>query len=430
MNQHRHTTARLRVLLLVLMTGIVAGCAQNLVTKHRQFKLISEKTEISIGRKAKEDIVKEYGTYKDLDWQIYIDEVGQRLAKVSDRPHLAYDFTIVDSDEINAFAVPGGFVFITRGILSELADEAELSIVLGHEITHVAAWHGVEMLQRAGILSTLTALGAIGGMVVGAGEAAIAIAQAAGIYENLYLLGYGRQNEYEADQHGIYYAAKAGYDPEAALTFFKRLDLIEKEEMAGQHISPYWQSHPATQDRLKMAKRWIAVAEKANPGSPMAYNRDKYQSLVAKLPHGTPAERGIVSGHSYKNDPFGISLEVPDGWSLDNVRIQSLVTFVGPKPEIRGNLQRTKLSQEMGVTEYAKQVVKQLGIQGGVTSRESEYPAGHGLLIQYGGDYVRYRALLIVRGPFGYTLTCQMPSDDYLQYVVDCERIMRSLTIQ
>ncbi len=414
----------------ILTLGLFSGCARNLVTKHHQLKLVSEKTEIEIGRKAKEDIVKEYGTFKDLDWQIYIDQVGQKLARVSDRPNLHYDFTIVDSNEINAFAVPGGFVFITRGILGEIADEAELSVVLGHEITHVAAWHGIEMLQRAGLLSTLTALGAIGGMVAGAGQAAIAIAQAAGVYENLYLLGYGRSNEYEADQHGIYYAAKAGYDPEAALTFFHRLDAIEKEEMAGQHISPYWSSHPSTQDRLKLAHKWITQVEKLYPSSPNDYNRDKYQSLLARLPHGDPAERGVIKGRLYKNVPFALSLQVPDGWTLDNSRAETLVTFVGPKPEVRGNLQRTKLPQEMGVQEFSKQTTRQLGIQGGITGREGEYPAGHGLVLQYGGDYMRYRALLLVRGKTGYTVTCQMPADDYLQYVVDCERIMRSLQIE
>src|SRR5262249_27099770 len=139
------------------------GCARNLVTKHHQVKFISEKTEIEIGKKAKQEIVKEYGMVHDLDWQVYLDEVGQKVAKSSDRPNLPYDFTILDTDILNAFAVPGGFVFVTRGILMEIADEAELAIVLGHEITHIAAWHGLEMLQKAGLLGTLTALGAIGG---------------------------------------------------------------------------------------------------------------------------------------------------------------------------------------------------------------------------------------------------------------------------
>ncbi len=403
------------------------GCAKNFVTKHREFHLISEKTEIQIGKKAKDDIVKEYGSFKDFEWQVYLDQIGQRVAKASDRPKLAYDFTIIDTDELNAFAVPGGFVFVTRGILEQLADEAELSIVLGHEITHIAAWHGIEMLQRAGLLSTLTALGAIGGIALGAGEAAIAIAQAAGVYETLYLVGYGRTRELEADRYGIAYASKANYDPGAALTFFERLDKIEKNEEAGQNISPYWRTHPPTSDRLKIAKKWVALAEKQN--STFAYNRDKYQSMVARLPHGEPAERGVIDGAHYKNVPFGLTLEVPSGWKLDLSRATGLVGFVGPVPEVRGELRRTKLAQAMGVQDWAKQFGRQNGIHD-VSARDVDYPAGHGLLWQYGGDYMRFRTLLVVRERTGFSLSCQVPAEQYLQYVVDCEKIMRSLKIQ
>jgi len=243
---------------LVLLTA----CAKNYVTQKRQFKLISEKTEVEIGRKAKEQIIKEYGIHKDFEWQIYLDQVGQRVAAQSDRQKLAYDFTILDSEVLNAFALPGGYIFVTRGILMEMVDEAELAIVLGHEITHTAAWHGVEQLQRAGLLTTLTALGIIGGAVAGAPDAALAIGQAAGVYENLYLLGYGRKYELEADRYGILFAARAGYDPEASITFFERLDKIEKEEQSAQRISPYWRTHPLTSERLKKSRKWIDIANR------------------------------------------------------------------------------------------------------------------------------------------------------------------------
>ena len=414
---------------IFLILLLLPACAKNFVTKRRQVKFISQKTEIEIGRKAKEQIVKEYGTYKDLDWQVYLDEVGQRVAKQSDRPDLQYDFTIIDTDILNAFAVPGGFVFVTRGLLAECKDEAELAIVLGHEITHIAAWHGLEMLQKAGLLGTLTALGAIGGAALGAGEAAIALAQAASIYENLYLLGYGRGNELQADQYGVVYAARAGYDPEAMLTFFQRLDVIEKEEMAGQHISPYWQDHPPTQERLKRSTKWIAQVEQQEKQPSLNYNRDKYLSMVARLPHGESAERGVIEGRAYKNIPFGITLEVPEGWKMDNSRAGTLVSFTGPVPEVRGILERFPLHQETGVQDFAKQVARQWGVQEAAV-RDVDYPAGHGLLWQYGGDYERFRTLLLVRGNAGYAVMCQSTSDLYLQYIVDCEKIMRSLQIQ
>lgn len=411
---------------LVLALAL-SGCARNYVSKNRQFKLISEKTEIEIGRKAKAEIVKEYGTYHDLDWQVYLDEVGQKVAKQSDRPNLAYDFTILDTDLLNAFALPGGYIFVTRGILVELADEAELAVVLGHEITHVAAWHGVDMLQRAGLLSTLTALGIIGGAVAGAPDAAIAIGQAAGVYENMYLVGYGRQHELEADHYGIIYAARAGYDPEAAITFFQRLDKIETEEQSAQRISPYWRSHPLTSERLKKARHWIDTINQTN--SPLTYNHDKFLAMVARIPKMDPKERGRIKGRVYTNDAFGVKLEVPDGWTLDNSRTLNLCTFNGPAPEIRGSLQRLKVPDGMGVQEFTKQVMKQNGIQE-ASARESEYPAGHGMVIQYSDGYLQYRELLIVRGNAGYTVLIQIPAEQYLQYIVDCEKIMRSLQIE
>ena len=119
-----------RFCLLFLCVVSLVACARNYVTKNRQFKLISEKNEIQIGRKAKAEIIKEYGSLHDIEWQVYLDQIGQKLAKQSDRPNLTYDFTILDSDVLNAFALPGGFIFVTRGILLEMSDEAELAIVL------------------------------------------------------------------------------------------------------------------------------------------------------------------------------------------------------------------------------------------------------------------------------------------------------------
>jgi predicted Zn-dependent protease len=298
---------------------------------------------------------------------------------------------------------------------------------LGHEITHVAAWHGIEQLQRAGMMSTLTAIGAIGGIALGAGEAAIAIAQAASVYEGMYLMGFGRKHELEADQYGIFYASRAGYDPEAAITFFERLDKIEKEEEVAQHISPYWRTHPLTSERIKQARHWIALAEKEQTS--LTFNRDRFLTMVAKLPRGTPAEKGIIDGQKYVNQPFGISLIVPEGWKLDLSPMESLVAFKGPAAQVRGSLQRIKLPHPQGVQDFARSMAKQWGLQE-VLTRDVDYPAGHGLLWQYGGDYMRYRTLVLVRGDYGYTVSCQVPTEQFFQYLVDCEKIMRSLQIE
>jgi len=150
--------------------------------------------------------------------------------------------------------------------------------------------------------------------------------------------------------------------------------------------------------------------------------------MVARLPKVEAEERGLVQGRRYTNKPFGVRLEVPDGWKMDNSRSQSLVTYTGPAPEVRGALQRVKLPEAMGVQEFTKLMARQWGVAEAST-REGEYPAGHGVVLQYGGNYMRFRTLLIVREKAGYTASCQIPAEQYYQYIVDCEKIMRSLRI-
>src|SRR5262249_21946785 len=150
-----------------------------------------------------------------------------------------------------------------------------------------------------------------------------------------------------------------------------------KEEEVAQHISPYWRTHPTTEDRMKQARRWIAQAE--GDRTSLNFNRDRFLAMVARLPRGLPAEKGEIKGNKYLNQTFGLSLEVPDGWTLDLSPVESLVAFKGPVPEVRGTLQRIRLPRPMGVQDFSKQMAKQWGISE-VLSRDVDYPAGHGLL--------------------------------------------------
>ena len=182
-----------------------------------------------------------------------------------------------------------------------------------------------------------------------------------------------------------------------------------------------------TSERLKKARYWINSINQS--ASPLTYNRDRYQALVARLPKMDPKERGRIKGQTYTNDEYELSLEVPTGWTLDNSRTESLVVFNGPVAGVRGALQRMKMPSELGVQDFTKQIMRQWGVQQ-ASARETEYPAGHGMVLQYGDELSKYRTLLLTRGPDGYTLMCQIPEEQYLQYIVDCEKIMRSLQIQ
>src|SRR5688572_6400267 len=138
----------LRTACLVALLAVVAGCATNPVTGRRELSLMSESQEIAVGRESDPQIKSEMGVYNDPELQRYVSDLGLRLAKQSQRPNLPWQFTVVDQPAINAFAVPGGFIYVTRGIMAFLKDEAELVGVLGHEIGHVAARHSAQQYSR------------------------------------------------------------------------------------------------------------------------------------------------------------------------------------------------------------------------------------------------------------------------------------------
>ena len=184
----------------VLLAGamLLGGCATNPVSGGKDVVTISEEKEIEIGRKAHPQIMQQYGRYEDEALQQYVNSVGQRIAIQSHRPKLQYTFTVLDSDEVNAFALPGGYVYITRGIMAYLNSEAELAAVLGHEIGHVTARHAVR--QQAG--ATAAGIGAtLVGILTGSGD----LANVANMAGSALISGYERDMELEADQLGAQY---------------------------------------------------------------------------------------------------------------------------------------------------------------------------------------------------------------------------------
>ena len=199
--------------LAALLLLSVAGCATNPVTGQQNLVLISEQQEIALGRKHHALLLQQYSVYADRELQNYVNRLGQKLAKNSHRKHLRFTFTVLDSPEVNAFALPGGYVYITRGIIAYMNSEAELAGVLGHEIGHVTARHSVRQQTAktgAGLLQTGI------GILTGSSS----IARTAGQFTHAWTSGYGRRHELEADRLGAEYLARVGYAPE------KMLDVI------------------------------------------------------------------------------------------------------------------------------------------------------------------------------------------------------------
>ena len=185
----------------------LAGCAVNPVTGERELALISEEEEVQLGREADQEIVSTLGLYEDERWQNYVQELGERMALDSERPDLPWTFRVVDDPVVNAFALPGGYIYLTRGILAHFGSEAELAGVLGHEIGHVTARHSVQQISRA----QLAQLGlGLGTLLLPELETWVG---AAGVGLQLLLLSYSRDAEREADDLGLRYMADLNYDP-------------------------------------------------------------------------------------------------------------------------------------------------------------------------------------------------------------------------
>src|SRR5215212_8492951 len=215
----------------------LTDCARNPVTGKKQVVLMSEAQELAIGKEADPQIIQQFGLYEDSSLQRYINAKGQEMVAISHRSNIQYNFRIINSEVLNAFAVPGGYVYFTRGIMAYFNNEAEFAGVLGHEIGHITARHSVAQ-QRNQILGQI---GIIAGMIISPELARFGEAASQGL--GLMLLKYGRDAERQADQLGVEYSARIGYDPQNMANFFKTLER-QGAESGQQELPAFLSTHP------------------------------------------------------------------------------------------------------------------------------------------------------------------------------------------
>jgi predicted Zn-dependent protease len=425
-------TRRRGRLAAVVLTGLLlgGGCFRNPVTHRREAKLISEEAERQIGRETRRKLVEEYGEMKDPVLREYVSALGKKIAAVSDRPRLDFEFTILDAEMVNAFAAPGGFIFVTRGLLGEIGSEAELATVLGHEIGHVCAWHSINMIEKQMGYGALATLGAIVSGIQLGPEAMIMVAQTADLFTSLYLLGYSREYELEADRVGLRYAISAGYNPEAALAFFERLLTLEKQE-GGDKWEPFFRSHPPTEDRVVQAKRYIGRMNVASRR--LEEGLETYREMKDRLPSLPPEERGYFEGQTFRHPPSGAVLTLPSGWKWESSSRTALAAFREERGGGWGELRRQAVGRNTEARQLADLTVAEKRwhpIQG----REVLYPSGYGYLGQYYGSGVlgglyQMRVLFTVRDRTGYILICAAPPERIANYLISFEQILRSFRL-
>jgi len=256
----------------ILMVALLfLSCATTGPGGRKSLILISTNEEISIGQKMSTQVESQEKVLPDTEVQDYVNGVGQRIAHVSDRKDLSFHFKVLDSKEINAFATPGGYIYVYSGLLKILDDEAELAGVLSHEISHVVGRHGVRRLQQVlGVQVVLSiALGSSSQLSQDLVSTSIGII----------LQGYSRDNEFEADQFGTFYMEKAGYNPEGMAELLGKLDkLSDKEPTFFEKLSA---SHPAAKERIaRVAKEITGFGEKTKE---LPFYKDEYEAMKKRI---------------------------------------------------------------------------------------------------------------------------------------------------
>jgi predicted Zn-dependent protease len=326
----------------------IAGCASNPATGGTDVVLMSESKEIEIGRQMHPKVLQQYGRYEDEALQGYVSSIGQRIAAVSHRPELQYTFTVLDSEEVNAFALPGGYIYVTRGILAYLNSEAELVAVVGHEVGHVTARHAVR--QQSG--AAATGVGAtLVGILTGSGD----LANIANMAGTALVRGYGRDMELEADEIGAQYLDRLKYDPEAMIDVVRLLKNQEMLEIQiarqeGREPRVYhgvFATHPDNDTRLKEV---VASAGKVATDEQRPDGRQTYLQHINGLPIGASRAQGVVRGSRFYHGDLGITVAFPSGWTVQNQRAK--VVALSPQKDAFLELTAMGIPQGQGPKEF------------------------------------------------------------------------------
>ena len=384
--------ARIAALAMCILAVVMAsGCATNPVTGRREFSLVSADQELSIGKDGYPAMVSEYGAYDDARIASLVDSVGKRLASVSQLPNLDWHFTVLDDPVVNAFAMPGGYVYITRGILAHLNSEAQLAGVLGHEIGHVTARHSAQQITR----SQIAGVGLLAGAVfVGALRPYTGLAQE-GL--GLLFLKYSRDNESQADELGVGYATRAGYDPRVIPSTYAMLKRVGERQ--GDNLPGFLSTHPDPGNR-EIRTSQLAQAAVAGGRRDLAINAARYRARIEGLVYGDDPRAGYFVANRFYHPDLGIEMIFPDGWKNTN----QPSSIVSVNPSLGGAMELTlQRSKDPAATPeaFVKSLIEEKKISdiSGKTENFRDFPAWVGQIVGNGeggrqtliAGFVRYK---------------------------------------
>jgi predicted Zn-dependent protease len=408
--------AVLCILALCLPQG---GCVRNPVTGGRQLALVSESQEIAMGEASHPEVLAQFGMVQDTALQEYFSKTGTELAKVSHRPDLPWHFTIVDSPVVNAFAVPGGYIYLTRGIIEYMNNEAELAGVIGHEIGHITARHSVTQLSQQQLLGLGLGLGSI------LSPTFSQFSQLAEAGLSILLLKFSREDERQADELGIEYMTKLGYDPDQMSKFFQVF--LTMDEGSGQAVPSWLSSHPTTPDRIKATSESAARVKQASTLRDFKTNANEFMPRLEGLVYGENPREGFVENGRFIHPDLRFQIDIPKGWKTENT--QSVVIF--SEPSGGAVVQLSMAPAELGQSPEA--VGQNIGRLEGtqlLASRTERIHGNQAFLGQYSvqsdSGTIGVLAAFISYGGHIYQLAGLAPSATFSNYASSINPVLRS----
>jgi predicted Zn-dependent protease len=334
-----------------------AACAVNPATGSRELSFVSESQEIAMGKGATTEVASSMGLYGDSALQQWMQRFGASLAARSERPTLPWSFRVVDEPVVNAFALPGGFIYVTRGILAHINSEAELAGVVGHEIGHVTARHAAQRITKQQL--------ATAGLVVGsiASSDIAQYANVAGSALGILFLKYSRDDERQADDLGLRYMRRAGFDARQMPAVFTMLERVNTTA-AGGRVPQWLATHPDPGNRRERIAQEIATLPPESLGTRV--NRDLYLHRIEGLVFGADPRDGYFKGSRFTHPALRFQIAFPEGWTTSNLR-QSVLAVAPTKDA----LVEVKLAPEANADLATRTFLSQAGMSGGFPVRQT-----------------------------------------------------------
>ena len=311
----RKISTFLTILTTLLLLAWIISCAVNPVTGKKEFMLLSESDEAGLGAQTDQQVIQTYGIYDDPELTAYINNLGTEMAKSTHRPNLNWQFKVLDTPVINAFAVPGGYVYFTRGILGYFNNEAELAGVLGHELGHVTARHSAVQYTRQMVAQVGLGLGMV------FSEKFRQYAGIANFGVSMFFLRFSRDNERQADDLGVQYSFNMGYDSNYMANFFTTLERLHPSS-DNSGLPGWFSTHPNPTDRVGAVKRKTAEMQNTTPGKTFKVNRNEYLAQLDGITFGEDPRNGYVEGNAFYHPDMNFMFPVPAGWQLNNTPSQ------------------------------------------------------------------------------------------------------------